>query len=456
MNRTRLAAALTSVACLLALAACGSASGAVATGTVSAKLNSCGYPVYTKKVTLTWWTWTANPADTVANFEKCYPSISVQYPLIAAGMPEYAKLTAAMIAGAGAPDVVQLEYQVLPTFIGQHDLVNIASVMDKYQADYPSWVWREVSSGTAVYAAPEDIGPMGLAYRPALFGKYGLPVPVTYAQFAADAIKLHHDDPGVYMTYFPENDGEYVVSLLWQGGASMFRQVGQYSWKVDIDTAGNVKVLKYWYNLVKAGAVDATSDYTPAWEAQIADGDFASYLLAAWAPTYEVDEYMKSNSQQFAGTHMPEWTAGKQTDANLGGSSQAVTVQSQNPEAAALFVSFINTSRAGLETDEKPATPAGAGRGLFPANVHSASFPEFNARVPNFLGNVNAQFAKYVATVNTSFQWSPFTEFLYTELSGEITAAFSGTMSISAALAATQSAVIKYGNASGYKISAGT
>lgn len=456
MNRGKLAAALTAAACLLALAACASANLAVATGAVSPELNSCGYPVYTKKVTLTWWTWTANPADTVANFEKCYPSISVQYPLVPAGASEYAKLTAAMTAGAGAPDVVQIEYQALPTFIGQHDLVNIASVMDKYQKDYPAWVWREISSGKAVYAAPEDIGPMGLAYRPSLLRKYGLPVPVTYAQFAADAIKLHHDDPSVHMTYFPENDGEYIISLLWQGGASMFRQTGKYSWKVDIDTAGNAKVLQYWYDLVKAGDVVNSTDDTPAWETQIADGDFASYMLAAWAPTYEVDEYLKGNSQQFAVTHMPEWTAGKQTDANWGGSSQAVTVQSKNPEAAALFVSFINTSKAGLETDVKPATPAGAGRGLFPANVHAASLPEFNAAVPNFLGNVNAEFARYVPTVNTSFQWSPFTEFLFTELSGEVTAAFSGTTTVSAALAATQSAVIKYGDASGYTVSAGT
>jgi multiple sugar transport system substrate-binding protein len=456
MKRRRLVLVLAAMACL-ALAACGSANLAVATGAVSAKLNSCGYPVYTKKVTLTWWTWTANPADTVANFEKCYPSISVQYPLVPAGAAEYAKLTAAMTAGAGAPDVVQIEYQVLPTFIGQHDLVNIASVMDKYKADYPSWVWKEVSSGTAVYAAPEDIGPMGLAYRPSLLSKYGLPVPVTYAQFATDATKLHHDDPGVYMTYFPENDGEYIISLLWQGGASMFQQTGQYSWKVNIDTAANQKVLQYWYNLVKAGAVADSSDYTPAWETQIGDGDFASYMLAAWSPTYEVDEYLKgSNSQQFAVTHMPEWTAGTETDANWGGSSQAVTVQSANPEAAALFVSFINTSKAGLVTDEKPATASGAGRGLFPANVQRASVPEFNAAVPSFVGDVNAQFSKYVPTVNTSFQWSPFSEFLFTELSGEVTAAFSGAMTISAALAATQNAVIEYGNASGYKVSAGT
>jgi multiple sugar transport system substrate-binding protein len=72
------------------------------------------------------------------------------------------------------------------------------------------------------------------------------------------------------------------------------------------------------------------------------------------------------------------------------------------------------------------------------------------------VGNVNQAFSQYANTVNTSFQWSPFTEFLYTELSNEVTGAFSGSTSISAALAATQNAVIKYGNASGYSVSSGT
>jgi len=456
MNRRKLAAALAAVICSVVLAACGSGGTVTATGAVSAKLNGCGYPVYTKKVTLTWWTWTANPADTVRNFEKCYPSITVQYPLVPSSTQEYAKLTAAMTAGAGAPDVVQIEYFALPDFIGQHDLVNIASVMGKYKNDYPAWVWNEVSSGTAVYASPEDIGPMGLAYRPALLRKYGLPVPVTYAQFASDAITLHRDDPKAYMTYFPDSDGGYLVSLLWQAGASMFRQTGKYSWKVDIDTTGNQKTLQYWYDLAKAGGVEVTSDYTPAWETQIADGTFASYMLAAWSPTYEIDEYLTGNSQQFAVTHMPEWTAGTETDANWGGSSQAVTIQSQHPEAAALFATFIDTSKSMLETDQQPATPSGGGLGIFPGDIHRASVPAFSAKVPNFQGNVNAEFAQYASTVNTSFQWSPFTEFLFTELSSEVTAAFSGTTTISDALAATQSAVIKYGNASGYNVSAGT
>lgn len=458
MNRRmlKLAAAATAVICSMALAACGS-SVVTKTGAVSPQLNSCGYPVYTQKVTITWWTWVGNIPDIVGDFEKCYPSITVNYPLVPSSSGEYAKLEAAMTAGAGAPDVVQIEYQVLPTFIGQNDLVNIGSVMDRFKDDYPAWVWNEVSSGSAVYAVPEDIGPMGLAYRPALLQKYHLPVPQTWAQFASDAITLHKDDPSVYMTYFPDNDGSIILAMFWQAGAKMFQQTGKYSWKVDIDTAENQKVLQYWVNLAKAGGVDVVGDYTPTWENDIANGTFASYMTAAWGPDDEINEYLKpNNTQVFEMTHMPDWVAGHQSDANWGGSTDAVTVQSQHPVAAALFAAFINTSKPGLETSQKPGTPAGGGLGIFAGDVHRASVPSFNQKVPNFVGNVNQDFSQYANTVNTSFEWSPFTEFLYTELSDEVTDVFAGSTSISAALAATQSAVIQYGNASGYSVSSGT
>lgn len=419
------------------------------------RLNRCGYPAYTKKVTLTWWTWTANPANVIANFRKCYPSIAINNPTVPASSGEYSKLMAAMAAGGGAPDVVQIEYQELPTFFARRDLVNIASVADRYKADFPAWVWRQVSVGSAVYAIPEDIGPMGMAYRPAIFKKYGLPVPTTYAQFAADAVALHKKDPKQYLTYFPVNDGGYLTALLWQAGSNLFTEVSPVSWKVNIDTKTNLKVLDYWYKLAKEGAIYVTSDYTPAWETQLAKGMFASYFIAGWSPTYEIDEYVKTGSQTFAMTHLPDWVAGHQTDSNWGGSSNAVTTQATHPQAAALFAAFINTSKSGLTIDERPATPTGGGRGLFPANIHRASVPQFKAPVPNFPASVNVSFSQYSSHVNNNFTWSPFTEFLYTEMTSEITAAFSGKISVAKALAIIQSTVITSGRVAGYTVSAG-
>ena len=58
------------------------------------------YPKYTKKASITWWTWTANPDKVIAAFNKEYPNIKVDHPLIGSGNAEYTKLTTAIKAGA--------------------------------------------------------------------------------------------------------------------------------------------------------------------------------------------------------------------------------------------------------------------------------------------------------------------------------------------------------------------
>ena len=147
------------------------------------------------KVTLTWWTWTTNPQKVIANFEKAYPNITIKMPpSYGSGGTFYAKLTTALAGGTG-PDVTQVEFDHLPQFIGAKDLVNIAQYVSKYKSDFPAWTWSQVSVGSAVYAVPEDIGPMGLMYQPAVLKKYNLPVPATWAQFASDAVALHKADP---------------------------------------------------------------------------------------------------------------------------------------------------------------------------------------------------------------------------------------------------------------------
>lgn len=462
LGRSKTAASLATLAMLGA--ACGSSSPSSASSsssstTASGSSNSTSGTAsptgakYTKHVTITWWTWTANANAVVANFEKHYPTIKVLHPTVAAGHALYSKLTTALAAGSGAPDLTQIEYDHLPQFTAKHSLVNIAKYVSQYKSDFPSWVWNQVSSNGAVYAFPEDIGPMGLIYRPNLLKKYKLPVPSTYATFATDAVALHKADPSVYMTYFPANDGNYIASLFWQAGAQVFHQSSSGTWTVAIDSATTRKVINYWGNLIKKGAIPESTDFAPAWESQIGKGMYASYLSAAWSPTYEIDEYVKAGSQHFAVTHMPEWSAGHLVNANWGGSTNAVTKQAKHPRAAALLASFIDSSPSGLQIDEKPATKAGGGRGLFPADIHRASVPAFSQLTPNFVTpNVNAVYSKYTANVDEKFQWSPWTSFFNSEISSQLQDAISGKESFDTALKNTQAAVVKFAQGEGFTV----
>ncbi len=116
---------------------------------------------------LTFWTWVPNIDKEIALFQKKYPAVSVKVVNAGQGTPQYTKLRTALQAGTGAPDVVQIEFQYIPTFTLTNSLLDLAphgasALKDKFV----SWTWSQVSgSGGQVWAIPQDTGPMGLLYR---------------------------------------------------------------------------------------------------------------------------------------------------------------------------------------------------------------------------------------------------------------------------------------------------
>ena len=407
-------------------------------------------------VTITWWTWTTNAKSVIANFEKAYPKIKVAPPPdYGSGATFYPKLTTALSGGTG-PCVTQVELDHLPQFLAQHDLTPITRYVSAYQKDFPSWVWHQVSQHGQVYAVPEDIGPMALMYQPAVFAKYHLPVPVTWAQFASDAAALRKADPGQYLTYFAPNDGDLMEALWWQAGAFPYQVQADGSWKVNIDGPAEQQVMRFWGNLVHSGVVAVDQDFQAAWGHHIGQDRYVAMVGAGWSPTYMVDAYLPAGSaQRWAITQMPQWTAGGHASANWGGSTNAVTKDcpANLVKDAAQFAAYINTSASGLSVDEKPATPAGGGRGLFPASVNRASSPAFSAPVPHFQGNINAQYSTYAANVPVNFEWSPWDSELTTFLTNEMGKAAAGNEPWSAVLPNTESQLLTYARSAGYNVS---
>ncbi|HTW07457.1 MAG TPA: hypothetical protein VME46_08105 [Acidimicrobiales bacterium] len=437
-------------------AAVGCAVAACCGGLTSAALFASAGPAAAGTVNLTWWTWTTNPGKVIANFEKAYPSIKVAMPPdYGSGGTFYSKLTTAMIGGTG-PCVTQVELDHLPQFLAEHDLLPITQYVSSYRKDFPAWVWSQVSQNGQVYAMPEDIGPMALMYQPSVLEKYKLPVPATWSQFAADAVALHKDDPSQYLTYFAPNDADVQEALWWQAGAFPYAVSSNGSWTVDVDGPIEQKVMEFWGKLVQEGAVAVDQDFEADWGHHIGEDRYVSMVGAGWSPTYMVDAYLPANTtQKWAITQMPQWAPGGHASANWGGSTNAVTKDcpSSLVKDAALFAAYINTSKSGLTIDEEPATPAGGGRGLFPADIYRATIPAFSAPVPHFEGNINAQFSQYAANVPVKFEWSPWDSELGTFLTGEMGKAAAGKEAWSQVLPHTESELISYAKSAGYSVS---
>ena len=124
---------------------------------------------------------------------------------------------------------------------------------------------------------------MALFYRADLFTKYGLTVPTTWAQFAADATKLHAEAPGVFLGSFSSVDPGEFAGLTQQAGAQWWSASGS-TWTVGIDDAASQKVASFWQGLIAAGGVDNQPQWTAAWNKGMNDGKYIAWVSDVWAP----------------------------------------------------------------------------------------------------------------------------------------------------------------------------
>lgn len=420
----------------------------------AATLSTPSYPTYSKSANITWWTWTSNPKNVIADFNKKYPNIHVTVHDLGSGSKEYTKLQTAIKSGSGAPDVVQIEYQMLPQFIGTGGLQDISKYVGFAKSSFPAWTWNEVSQGSKVYAIPEDIGPMALFYRPDVFKKYGLTPPTTWQQYATDAATLHQKDPNMYYSFLPVNDPGVITGLLWQGGAQLFKKQGD-TWVVSINSAKAKSIMNFWGKLIKQGVIKVDNDSTPQWQSEIGAGKYATALGAVWYPTYDIAPYVKSGTNDWNAADIPQSSAtGTFVDGNWGGSTNAVTKQSKFPQAAAIFAAFINTDPSEVELAAKQGSQGG--RGLYPADKNASSLPELNAPLSDLAGqNPQSIYSKAASSVDTSFEWSPWTDYVYNEMTTEFTQAANGKESWDQALDNVEQKTLTFAKSQGYKVVSG-
>ncbi len=409
-------------------------------------------PKYTQKANITWWSWVPNAQTEVSIFEKYYPNIKVKLVDAGAGSTEYQKFSTVVQAGAGVPDVVMLEFDMMPQYINMGALADISQYVGNLKSKFTPWTWNQVSVGSKVYGIPEDTGPMGLFYQSSVFSKYHLSVPTTWSQFEQEALNFHKKDPKQYFAYFSNNDGQWMTGLLWQAGVTPFQGSGN-NWKVDIDTPQAVKVFTMWQNLVKAGAVQNIAAGSPEWQKNINSGLYATAVGSAWYDSETLVPYDHNlTKHKWRAAIIPQWSPGNTMDGDWGGSVQAVTKVSKYPEAAAIFAAFINAAPVELTHDVAPAKDGGGG--LFPAAIAGFNIPAFKAPNPaldNQPANVDI-FEKESSRVNTKFQWSPWTSYVFNELQTEIEKAFTGKESVQQALANVQQQVVNYARSQGYNV----
>lgn len=400
-----------------------------------------------KPATITFWSWVPDIQDEIDLFEKKYPNITVKLVNAGQGNEEYIKLRTAVRAGAGAPDVVQLEFSEVRSFTITEDLLDLVpyganNVKDKFV----DWTWGQVSQDGKVFGIPQDTGPMGLLYRKDLFDKHGITVPQTWDEFATAARKLHAADPNVYLTNFPATNTAPLFGLGWQAGARPFSVASREEVGISLTDDRLKKVADYWTPLIRDGIVSTDPDFTDQWFKGLSSGKYASWIGAAWGPVL-MQSAAKATAGKWRAAPLPQWTAGENKAGNWGGSVSSVLKSTKSPAAAAAFAQFLNT-------DPESTRTFATKQFLYPATKALLADPTFVGQESAFYGGqkVNEVFARISTGIATDFQWSPFQDYVNSAANDTVGRAVAGKQELTGGLTAWEQAVVGYAKKQGFTV----
>ena len=458
-SRTRrMTMAVAGAAAISLLAACssGGSSSSAAGGTTSSPASSAspsvsvvaGGSCSSGATKILFWAWVPGMGRAVTEFNKTHPNICVTQEDVGAGDPQYVAITNALKAGSGAPDVAEIEFDELPSFEVTHQVVNLVPYgANNYKSKFTPWAWDEVSQGNAVYAIPGDAGPMAFYYNTKLLAQYHITPPTTWAEFAADAAKLHKANPSAYMTNFSAIDLQWVMSLMAQDGAWPFAYSGGSNVTINWTGPKQMAFASYWQNLLSAHEVNATTDVSATSFADLDKGIDASWLSSAWGPSYFAPD-AKSSLGDWRAAALPQWTAGANVAANWGGSTYPVFTQSKHPKEAAEFSEWLNATDASWNiTKTAPSS-------LFPTYLpllNSASYK--NITVPlSGSSTPGVQFTAAASQIQ-GVPWPPFMTEALTQSATVFAGVMNGKQTLQTAFKNFQNVLVTYAKAQGFTVS---
>lgn len=411
------------------------------------------FEVESGPITLEVWSWVGGLDKAAKEFEQLFPNIKVEVKNVGAGAPQYQKLQTAIKAGSGGPDIAQIEFMLLPSFIVTDGLADLSKYgAGEVKSYFVPWTWGQVSpDGSAIYGVPQDSGPMALMYNKRIFDQYGLSVPTTWDEFAQQAEKLAKASDGkVKFANFTPTHAPWYIGLVWASGGELFKIQGD-SWVQTLSNPTAEKVLTYWDNLVKKNLAGHIPGFTTEIFNAYANGEIAAGLEAAWWPGVLASSLNNRTSGEWRLAPLPQWSKDESLrSGNWGGSCNVVLKQSKHPKAATLFSIWLNTAKA-------PILSNWNGFGLFPAAVAGVKSPDLNQPDKNpgkFCGgqNVAEVFAQASEAVNPNFAWAPWFAFVNDNYNKQVDALFAGKMTVKQALDAWQSESLKNAKADGYDV----
>lgn len=287
---------------------------------------------------------------------------------------------------------------------------------------------------------------MALYYRADILKQDNIAVPTTWAEFQADAVKVHALDPSVYLTNFSTAMGDipWFAGLCSQAGAKWFNTSGS-TWDVSLDDPACAPVTSYWQSLIDNKDVKVEANFSDAWNTDLATGKLLSLAFPVWEAG-GLESAAPKTSGDWAVAPMPQWTAGGASSGNWGGSAMAVTPNSKQKAAATAFLIWLDSDPA--------AMPGLIKIGLYPASYNGLKDPTLNSPQA-FYNNqdIDSVFTASSKDVDTSWVWGPTIDQTLGAISDNFGKAVDQSGTLASSLAAAQTATVAYMKQQGFSVS---
>ena len=349
--------------------------------------------------------WAGNVAGkgleaTVESFNEKYPNVKVDVVDIG-GEQARDKLTIGLAAGAGLPDVIQVESQYMETFCGKfpQGFVDLTNRAEKYVKDFDSSKWAQSRLNGKILSIPWDSGPVAVFYRRDYFEKAGVdPDDIKiWDDYIEAGKKVQAANKGVKMLILDySNDDSLFRILLNQQGIFYFNEKGE----IALESYEALQALKLIKNLVDTGlTINNTS-----WDVLIRNaknGKAATIILGVWWGGTMIDQ-MPELSGKWGVFKLPAFDEGGCRASNLGGSTLAIPAQCNQKKLAWEFIeNALITKENQLLMFEECS--------LFPSYVPAYESPVFDEGNEYFAGqNINRFFADITNNIPEAYYTSDF------------------------------------------------
>jgi multiple sugar transport system substrate-binding protein len=274
------------------------------------------------------------------DFQAQYPNITVEFENVSAGRARDKLIT--QIAGGNAPDVAYVDSGSVEDFASRGALVNLDNYIagsDVVDPDaYIEGFRAAADFEGSMFGLPYDGETTGLFYRTDIFEANGIDgPPATWEEFEQTAAALTNEEEKTYgfIVFAPES-AYYWYPWLWQAGGDLLSEDGQ---EIAFDSPEGQQAAEFYIGLREYSPADYLN--SNSWDGRVAfaTGKVAMYMAGSW-----FGGEMKASFSQINGkwdvAPLPEGPAGCAT--TLAGDHLVITDQSQNKDAAWLWIQFLS------------------------------------------------------------------------------------------------------------------